>query len=98
MINGFVAISGHQELSAGLRTGADGRKNTAGAAIDQAEALSGAEKPGGPFLELKQNPFGMMEIVKIRDFRQVNGPGIGECQRAPFVARHVKGIIVALAV
>ena len=92
MIDGLVAIAGHEYLPAFGHTGAYRSQNSRRASIDEKKGPSGPIHPGSPFLGLFQNPFRMMQIVKTVDLRDIERERI--C-KSPFshislMTRHMK--------
>ena len=100
MIDGFMTVAGNQHRVARPDGRTDGGQNPAGAAVDQKPGLFAAPKTFRMQFDLPQNPLRVMEVVETVDLGDVAAPGEAAAHRfsAAFVAGHVHGVIIRMAV
>ena len=100
VVDSLVAVAGHQNLVPPAGGRPDGRQQPACAAVDLEIALPAPPELGRPVHPLGQHAGGVVEVVKLRQFRDVQlGPQPGQVggQRGVLlVPRHVEGEVPRL--
>ena len=100
VVDSLVAVAGHQNLVPPAGGRPDGRQQPACAAVDLEIALPALPELGRPVHPLGQHAGGVVEVVKLRQFRDIQlGPQPGQVggQRGVLlVPRHVEGEVPRL--
>ncbi len=94
VVDGLVAVAGHQDLAAEGGGGADARQQPHGGAAHQVPAPGGAVEGGGAAHGVGQDTVGVVEVVGALDLGEVEGVTSQPRRRSrpPLVPRHVQGI------